>query len=316
MRNRMSAAALGLGLALTLAACGGGDAFEGGAGGTSAPTSGGETSLTVGGASFTEMLIMQEMYKLVLEKAGYTVDMKAVEGREIYAPALVSGDIDVVPDYAASMTEYLNEQKNGAGAPLLASNDIATTMEALRPLAEEKGLVALEPAGALDANAFVVSKDFAAKNKVSTLSELGALGRELVLAAGEDCPTRPFCQPGLEKTYGLKLKINPLGFGSVNTKDAVRKGTADLGLTGTTDGTLDTFGLVALEDDKGLQLADNLVPLVNKASAGDEKVAAALNELSGVLSTDDLKVMNVKVDVDREKPADVAREYLTSKGLL
>jgi osmoprotectant transport system substrate-binding protein len=218
------------------------------------------------------------------------------------------------------MTEYLNTVINGPDAPAespVATNDAEETVEAMRPLAEERGLLVLEPAQAADQNGFAVTQEFADANGVSTLSDLGGLGQPIVLAATEECPDRPFCQPGLEQTYGLNItEVLPLGFGSPQTKEAVANGDADLGLVATTDGTLADLGLVLLEDDQALQQADNLVPVVNADSAGDQAVADALNQLADVLTTDDLAELNARVDRDRELAEDVARDYLEEQGLL
>lgn len=320
-RRTLAITGAAIGLALALTACG--DDDDGGddaaaTGGSEETTAGG--SLTVGGANFTEMNIMQEMYRLLLEDAGYTVDIQTADNREIYAQALEAGEIDVVPEYAATMAEYLNSVINGPDAPSdspIATNDAAETVEAMRPLAEERGLLVLEPAEAADQNGFAVTQEFADANSVSTLSDLGALGQPIVLAAVEECPERPFCQPGLEQTYGLDItEVLPLGFSSPQTKEAVANGDADLGLVATTDGTLADLGLVLLEDDQGLQQADNLVPVVNAESAGDQAVADALNQLADVLTTEDLAELNARVDRDRELAEDVARDYLEESGLL
>ena len=98
---------------------------------------------------------------------------------------------------------------------------------------------------------------------LALLLQPGRLGQPLVLASTEECPTRPFCQAGLEATYGLQFSSSlPTGFSTPQTKSAVQGGEAQLGLVGTTDATLEQFDLVLLEDDRGLQLADNLVPAV------------------------------------------------------
>jgi len=103
----------------------------------------------------------------------------------------------------------------------------------------------------------------------------------------------------------------------VQNKQAVVDGVAQLGLSGTTDGTLSDLGLVVLEDDQGLQNADNLLPVVNvEGPAGTEEVAEILNALSALLTSDDLAELNRRVDEDREQAADVARSYLEEKGLL
>jgi osmoprotectant transport system substrate-binding protein len=169
----------------------------------------------------------------------------------------------------------------------------------------------------VDQNAFAVTQEFAEANSLATLSDLGALGQPVVLAATEECPDRPFCQPGLEETYGIQVAgLEPLGFGTLQVKQAVADGDADLGLVASTDGTLEQFGLVVLEDDQGLQNADNLVPVVNAATAEDQAVVDALNSLADVLTTEDLATLNAQVDEERQQPADVATAYLEDQGLI
>lgn len=300
-------------LTLVLASCGG-DAFDEGQGGSGS----GKGSLVVGSAGFTESQIMAEMYRLLLEKAGYTIEIKVVENRELYEPALEKGQMDVVPEYAATMADFLNLEENGPNAKPVASSDVTETVNVLRELAAKRGLKVLEPAEAVDQNAFAVTKQYAQQNGLKTMSDFGAkINEPIVLAATEECPERPYCQPGLEQVYGIEIsEIQPLGFDTPQTKEAVKSGDAQLGLVATTDATLSDEGLVALEDDKNLQNADNLIPVVNADSAGNAKVADALNALAPELTTDDLAALNRKVDVERQQPEDVARSYLEQKGLL
>jgi osmoprotectant transport system substrate-binding protein len=273
-------------------------------------------AVVIGSAGFTEIQLMAEMYKLLLDEAGYSSTIQVVQNREVYEPALENGDIDVVPDYAATMTEFLNVKVNGAEAAAtpLATNDKDETVDALNEIGGPLGLTALEAAEAVDQNAWFATEEVAAE-KGATLSEWE--GESVVLAATEECPDRPFCAPGLEETYGLTItEILPLGFGSAQAKEAVTSGKAQLGLTGTTDATLADLGLVVIEDDQSLQLADNLVPVVGEKYADDADFAEVLNALAPVLTTEDLTELNRKVDAERQKAADVAREYLESKDLL
>jgi len=305
---------------LTLAACGGGgDAFEE-AESESAAAGGDLGEITVGGADFTEMAIMENMYALLLEQAGFTVDIKVAQQREIYAQSLISGEMDVVPDYAATMAEYFNTQANGPEAPLVSTSDAQETVAALAALVEPEGLAVLEPSEAADQNGFYVTQAFAEENSLTTLSDLAALGQPITLAANDECdlPERQYCAPGLRSVYGLNIVTPMTGddFASATGKQKVVDGEAQLGLTGTTDGTLEGLGLVILEDDKALQAADNFVPVVNAESAGGAEVADALNPLSAVLTTEDITALNFRVDGQRELPEDVARDYLVEKGLL
>ena len=179
------------------------------------------------------------------------------------------------------MADFMNGKANGKTAPSISSSDAQATLGKLKPLLEKAGLTAFAVSPAQDSNAFAVSKKLADANHLTSLSDLAKLNKPIRLAATTECPVRPFCQPGLEKTYGLKIAdLLPLGFGTPQAKQAVVSGKADMVLTGTTDATLDSLGLVLLKDDKGLQNADNLVPIVNTASANKPEIQQALDKLS------------------------------------
>jgi osmoprotectant transport system substrate-binding protein len=260
--------------------------------------------------------VLAELYAKVLSNAGYHTSVKTLENRELYEPALEKGQIDVVPEYAATLAEFLNTKANGASAKPVASSDVTSTVAALTTLASARGLKVLPAGKAVDQNAFAVTADFAEQHHLRTLSDLGASGLKIKLAAGDECPDRPFCEPGLKKTYGIGITgIDPKGVGTTPSKQAVKDGTDQLVLTTTTDATLDQFGLVLLTDDKHLQNADNVLPVVNAKDAGEPGVATALDKLTRTLTTADLTALDKKVDAERQKPADVAADYLKSKGL-
>jgi osmoprotectant transport system substrate-binding protein len=272
----------------------------------------------LGGQDFTEMQIMASIYEQLLEDAGYTVDSQLVSTRKVYLRDLQNGKIDIVPEYAGSITDELNLAANGPDAEQVSSNDIDETMTALRNLLEPDGLTALEPAKATDQNAFATTTEYAEENGLTTLSDLGALGEPITLAAAEDCSSRPDCAIGLEDVYGIQIaEVLPLGFGTPQTKDSVTSGESQLGLVGTSDGSLDQLGLQILEDDKGLQVSQNLVPVVSQEVVeSNPDVADTLNQLSSELTTEDLADMNAAVDLERQKPEDVARTFLEDKGLI
>lgn len=273
--------------------------------------------LTIGSAGFTESDLLAQMYAQLLRQAGYRTSLITVANRELYEPALESGQIDVVPEYAATFADWLNAKTHGSGAPPVGSPDLGTTMSALRRLAAPRGLTVLEPGRAVDQNAFAVSASYARRHGLRTLGDLGASGLKVRLAAGDECVQRPYCAPGLRKTYGIDVTgIDPKGVGTAQAKQAVRSGRDQMVLTTTTDATLPGFGLVLLADDKHLQNADYVLPVVNRARAGGTRVTRALDRLGEVLTTADLAAMNQQVDSWRRLSADVARHYLREKGLL
>ncbi|MER7853375.1 ABC transporter substrate-binding protein [Streptomyces bacillaris] len=302
-------------LTATATACATGPSLEN-QGEVTAPP-GDSRELTIGSAGFTESDLLAQLYALLLERAGYAAGILSVTNREIYEPALESGQIDVVPEYAATFADWLNAKANGADATPVGSPDLAATMKALRALAAPRGLTVLDPGRAVDQNAFAVAASYARKHGLRTLSDLGAAKLPVRLAAGDECVQRPYCAPGLRKTYGIDIvAVDPKGVGTTPAKQAVQNGQDQMVLTTTTDATLDRFGLVLLADDKKLQNADYVVPVVNRARAGSDRVRDALGRLNTVLTTADLASMNQQVDSWRRLPEDVARNYLESKKLI
>ncbi|MFJ9242035.1 ABC transporter substrate-binding protein [Streptomyces sp. NPDC101776] len=310
MKRRMALAAL-----LLVTGCSTGPSLENQSAVTAPP--GDSHHLTIGSAGFTESDLLAQMYALLLKQAGYQTSLLTVANRELYEPALESGQIDVVPEYAATFADWLNAKTNGPDAPAVGSPDLATTMKALRELATPRGLTVLDPGKAVDQNAFAVARSYAREHHLKTLSDLGASGLKVRLAAGDECVQRPYCEPGLKKTYGIDITaVDPKGVGTTQAKSAVQNGQDQMVLTTTTDATLDAFGLVLLTDDKHLQNADYVVPVVNRSRAGSPGVTKALGKLNDVLTTADLASMNQQVDSWRRLAQDVARTYLKEKGLL
>jgi osmoprotectant transport system substrate-binding protein len=305
--RRLLAVSLAVGSLLVGTACAGNDVSG----------SADKGSLTLSGQNFPEATLVAEMYKLVLEDAGYTVDMKLVGTRDVYMKQFPK-DVDVVPEYVAGIVDFLNTQQNGADAAPVSTHDAQETLDAAKPLLDAAGITMLDPAEATDQNAFFVTKDFAEQHSLTTLSDLGGLGEPVVLAAAPDCKGRTDCEGGLSKTYGISIsKILPLGYASAQTYKSVLDGESQLGESSTTDGSLESQGLVLLDDDKGIQPAQNLIPAVSSAFLKDHPdVKDTLNALMAKLTTADLTELNGKVGNEREKPEDVAKQYLQDQGLL
>ncbi|AEI12863.1 glycine betaine ABC transporter substrate-binding protein [Cellulomonas gilvus] len=201
-------------------------------------TPGKGVSLTVGAANFSESATLAEVYAAVLRTGGYDVTVQTIGSRETYLPALEKGDIAAVPEYAATLADFLNATVNGPDAGSVASDDVAETVAALTPLAKKRGLVVGEASAAQDQNAFAVTQEFADEHDVTTLSDLAtACPGGLTLAGPPECPERPFCQPGLEETYGLVFsEFTSYDFGLIG--EAVRQGETALGLVLSSDGSL------------------------------------------------------------------------------
>jgi osmoprotectant transport system substrate-binding protein len=301
---------------LIVAACGEGGSQALGEGGTADGGAGGEVVIAY--QDYTEMSIMAEMYAALLEAEGYEPSLRGVGDRAIYAGELENGNVHVAPEYASSMTEFLNRDINGADAEMVAEPDLDEVIDRLEELGAQKNMTPLEPAEAENANAFAVTRQFSEENGVDDLSDLGDLDEPVALAAAPDCPDRPDCQKGLEEVYGVEIgNFEPLGFGTPQTKDALTGGEVQVGQVGTSDGQVEQLDLVVLQDDKDWQNAENLVPVVSTPFLEDNpEVEEILNQLSEVLTTDDLKTLNAQVDAERRLASEVAEEYLSEKGLI
>jgi osmoprotectant transport system substrate-binding protein len=143
-----------------------------------------------------------------------------------------------------------------------------------------------------------------------------ALSTTLVLGGPPECPERPFCLVGLQDTYGLEFKeFVPLDAGGPLTVQALTGGQIQVGLLFTSDPAIATNGFVLLEDDKQLQLADNLIPVVRKeivdANAG---VTDVLNTVMSRLTQTELTNLNKAVTVDLKSSGDVARDWITAQN--
>src|SRR5579859_3450438 len=173
--------AVSIALAVAIGACGS----------TSTPAAA-KGTITVGGFAFSEGSVLAELYGQALQHDGYTVNFKLNLGsREVVAPAIKSSQIDLYIGYAATDLEYYD---NSAGE---ASSDVTATTDKLNSHLQSLGLEALNPSSAQDQNAFAMTKANAQKYNATKLSDLAPIGSQLVLGAGPECPTRPFCLLGL-----------------------------------------------------------------------------------------------------------------------
>jgi len=286
-----------LGLSLIASACGS-------SGGGSPSTTVKET-VTVAGFNFNESTILMNIYGKALQAKGYTVNFKANLGnREIVEPALAKGDIDFYPGYAATDLEFINKAKGEA------TGDAQATVAKLNTYLSGVGAKALDPSAAIDANAFAVTNATASKYNLSKLSDLAPVASQMTLGGPPECPTRPFCQPGLEKTYGAKFKaFKALDADGPITRAALSGGQVDIALVFSSDGDLDVKGYKVLADDKHLESADNITPIIRTKVLNSE-ITKLFNDISAALNTNDLRAMNKSADVDKQDPDVLAATWL------
>jgi osmoprotectant transport system substrate-binding protein len=308
---RKSAVGVALVALLLAGACGSSKKKTTTTGGTTATTAANKPAITVASFNFGESQVLAQLYAQSLQAKGYKITFKDKLGnREVVEPALERGEIDLVPEYAATVLEFLNK---GAGE---ASSDLDTTIAKLSARYKDKGVTVAKPSTAQDGNAFAVTQATADKLKLKTLSDAVPVAGQIVLGGPPECPQRPFCQAGLKSKYGLIFKsFKSTDAGGPLTKAALDNGDIQMGLIFSSDASIAVKHYVVLADDKKLQATDNVVPVIRTDKATDE-VKSILDKVSAALDTNKLVALNKSVDVDHLDPADVAKTFLKDNSLI
>lgn len=306
-------------LALLLSACSSGEG-NGSSAGASTPAgsqaAGSQAAdlptITIGSAGFWESAVVAEIYAQALEKAGFTVERELELGaRDVTHPALVDGQIDIMPEYIGG---YLAVTYGGEP-----TSDVEETLEALRTELEADGLVALEPTPGTDADGFAVRQETADELGLATLSDLAEVADQLRWGVAQECAENPNCGPGLERVYGIdfdSLDVETLGACNSAIAEALNANNIDVAQVCTTQPEIAAFGLVLLEDDKGLAPAQNIVPVVRQElmDAAGDLIEATLNPISELLTTEELTNLGNQVVINGESYEDAAAQWLEDNG--
>ena len=301
MKKRNILSALAATSVLALSACGG-DPLS--AEGDNTGSSG--SQVIVGSADFTESQLIGSIYSQALQAAG--VDVKEqfnIGSREVYIAALKDGSIDLIPEYTGALLSYLDD-KSTASTSQAVSTELATKLPS--------GISMLTPSPAEDKDVVAVTKATADKYKLTTISDLAPVAGELVLGGPPEWETRVRGVVGLRDVYGLNFKeFVSLDAGGTLTMTALTNGQIQAGDLFSTDPGLKTNNLVALEDDKSLFAAENVVPLI-KTSKQNDTITKTLNDVSAKLTTEDLISMNAEAATGTNL-SDIAKKWLADTGI-
>jgi osmoprotectant transport system substrate-binding protein len=277
--------------------------------GTEHPSSSRTVVVGVSGA-FAENQLVAEMYARVLEHAGYAVEREFdLRYREVSQSALESGQIDLKPEYLSSLLLFLDSKAQGSREPA----DVATQVgDRLRP----KGITVLTPAPAQDMNQFVANAETAQEFDLTTLSSLAPVADRLTIGAPPECPLRPFCMLGLRDVYGILFEdFAPLDAGGPLTIEALKSDEVQIALMFSTDPSIEANGFIPLVDDKYLQDAENITPVMRTEKVNDE-VRRLLDAVSARLTSNIVTELVRKIVIDGQDVATVASAFLAENGLL
>ena len=311
-------------LGLAFAACGGDDESSSGGGGgsgSSGESAGNEIqkvdgaegkTITVGSKNFTEQFVLGEIYSQALEAAGFTVKKQLNLGSELLAyKALQAGKVDAYPEYTGTaLTSFFGVKT--ADVP----RDAQKAYEDAKAGFAEKQITALPPTPFENTYRLGMTKEGAAKvGNPTKISDLSDSASKLSITGFPECKQRQDCLLGVEDTYGLK-------FGKFVTSEqkyqVLDSGDADVAFIFTTDGDLASGKYVILDDDKKFFPPYNVTfnvrnEVMESLGADGQKV---IEDVQKPLTEKVMQELNARVDVDKQKPEEVAKAYLESAGFI
>src|SRR5215212_1550572 len=308
---RGMAALLAVALAIALAACGSDD--DKSSSSDAKPPSGqpgkGKPPVVLGAKNFTEEYILGQLYKQALEAKGFKVTLKNnIGSSEIIDKAITSGKIDTYPEYAAVIdTELAHNNKRATSAE--------QTYSRAKKFEEGRGLTLLPRSPGFDADINVVKPDYAKKHGLTSTADLKKV-KGFKFGAPPENKTRFQGAVGMKKVYGLDFQFVPLAIGL--RYQALDSGKVDVIAGFTTEGQLaDKSKYQTLTDPEGIFGYQNIAPVVDekKLSKWGPGFEATMNAVTAKLTNEALAKMNGAVDLDKQKPAEVASKFLEANGL-
>jgi osmoprotectant transport system permease protein len=263
--------------------------------------------VVVGSKDFTEQVILGELLAQVIEsKAGIPVERKFELSTDILHNAMVSGQIDVYPEYTGTAFTAILKHK-----PV---SDSRQVYDAVKQEYESRfGIEWLEPLGFNSTFAILIRNSDAERLNLETISDAVPYAPKWRAAFGPDFTKRQDGYPGLARTYGLRFAGPPNEMDLALTYRALASGQVDLIAGNSTDGMIDKLGLFQLKDDRHYFPPYDAAPVVRKQVLDRyPQIAEAINTLAGKLSDQEMRRLNYAVDGEHRQPADVARDFLST----
>lgn len=266
--------------------------------------SGGSGSISIGSKNFSENVFLAELVAQQIERrTDYRVVRRLnLGGTFICHQALVSGQIDLYPEYTGTALTAILEQP--------AEGDRKEVYQAVsKAYAERFDATWAPPFGFNNTFALLVRGD--APESLQTISDLAADGGDLRLGYNFEFEQRADGFSGLAETYGLELDQAPKTLDLNLVYKALVDEEIDVAVGNSTHGQIPGLGLRQLEDDRGYFPPYDAAMVVRRdALERFPGLREALEELGGRISQQQMQRINRRLDVDQIDPADAAREFL------
>jgi osmoprotectant transport system permease protein len=272
----------------------------------------GAAPIVVASKPFGESYLLAEMFAQVLESRGVAVRrLPGLGSTEIVFGAIRAGDVDVYPEYTGTgLIAILQERLPDNAEPRGVFTHVADTF------ASKFGVRWLPPLGFENTFALAVRPDTAQRYTLRTLSDLAKQSSNLTAGFTPDFVQRSDGLAGLARVYGEGIRppvIRPLL--PALKYQALAEGAVDIIDGFSTDGLLERYGLIVLEDDRGFFPPYEAAALLGPRAAANATVVSALTLLSGRIAESTMRSMNRRVEVDSEDVAQVAASALSALGV-
>ncbi len=258
-------------------------------------------AVRVGSKNFTEGYILAELLSQLLEAKGVVVERRfGLGGTLVCYQALANGEIDVYPEYTGTIEQAILKLP----APV-------SHQELGRLLADEHDLEMLQPLGFNNTYAIALQRDRAEGLGLRTIGDLAA-HPDLRIVFSHEFLNRQDGWPGLASAY--QLSQTPAGIEHGLAYQAIADGKVDVTDVYSTDGDIEKYNLVLLDDDRGYFPEYLAVPLTRRDT--DAAVKDALDQLAGRIDNASMRAMNARVLLDGKTFAQVATAFLLQTGVV
>ena len=270
-----------------------------------------QTKITVGSKFFTEQVVLAELLAQHIEaKTGIPVIPKTnLGGTLLVHKALLAGELDLYVEYTGTaLTAVLNETPQG---------DSAAVYDRVKLLYSERfHLEVTEPLGFENTFAMVIRGDDAKKLHLQEISDIVPVAPKWRAGVGYEFLERPDGFRGWSDRYNLHFAESPKVMDLGLIYRALVDHQVDIVAGNSTDGLIDSLGLVALADDRHYFPPYDAVPIVRQSTlARFPQLRAALADLAGKLSAADIRRLNYAVDAQHQDAPAVVRAFRQSRGL-
>jgi osmoprotectant transport system substrate-binding protein len=270
-----------------------------------------EERIVIGSKNFTEQVVLGELIAQHIEaRTGLPVERRFyLAGSYICHQAVLAGRIDLYVEYTGTaLSAILKQEPHGTSAEVLE--------RVRRSYAEQFGLLVGEPLGFNNTFAMVIRGEDARRLNLRTLSQAAAHTPQWRLGIGYEFLERPDGYKGLVSTYGMRFAEQPRVMDLGLLYRALQEKQVDMVAGSATDGVISALGMVVLEDDRHYFPPYDAVPVVRQETlTRHPEVRAALAELAGRITEDDMRRLNYAVDGEHRDVKEVVREFRQAKGL-